>query len=532
MGKKMVFLGMIIMLLAPPRGIAQQVIEEEMKITSVRVQVRVFDKGQLVKNLKKRDFEVFEGGVPQKIDYFYRLGDKIGSHDIEIQALREAGKHTPRYFVLIFRVFEMTRQLKNGVNVFFNNILRKGDEVLIFANDKTLFFKDAHEDLEKHKEILIEVLLDQAHRASARLMGYLYNIRREWDIRNLEKMMIQDFNFYAPRIVNFLDGYLDEWRFFKKTYLIPDTNKYYNFAQHLQKISKQKWVINFYQLELFPKLKVVGTTKQQIEALIGQLEAQRPEDALAARQIRAKLQEINRELSVVAEFPVQELSKLFYKVNTTFHSIFMNISKEAGSENFEFKQVSSDLENCFREITKSTGGELMLTNDISSALHSISKREDYYYILSYTPRDPEALGRIRVRVKGKNYQVLYDDNQRKDYINEFIERQREKNPIITIRDLKFENRALSFDIRDFFKLDFKGRQDTRKGNILVRIKITDDQGELVYNDLKAINPRQENVHVSVEFEWLDAGKYYITVDAADLINEKSAMEFIQTEIRN
>ena len=93
--------------------------------------------------------------------------------------------------------------------------------------------------------------------------------------------------------------------------------------------------------------------------------------------------------------------------------------------------------------------------------------------MTYTPKTNDIKGKIRVRTKNTSYRVLYDDNQRKDYINEFIQAQQKKNPTIRIRDLTFENKNLKFAISDFYKLDLKTKERVKKGNIIIRIKIMD-----------------------------------------------------------
>jgi ribosomal protein S27E len=415
------------------------------------------------------------------------------------------------------------------VDTFFNTILKPEDEIMVIINDKTVIFRHPLKNKKLHLDILKGILRDQARIAGYSLMGYLNRVKLGWSERNIKELMTRDSSFNATKVINFLDKYLEEWHFFKKEYLIPDTRKYYNFAHHLQKIHKKKWVINFYQLELFPKLKLSGNIRQEIDIMTGTLEVSRSEDSLHARLIKDRLNQINKELNIVSEFPVQELSKLFYKVNTSFHSIFMNISKETGTEDFAFQRVSSDLENCFREITKSTGGKLTLSGNISSALHQISEQEDNYYILSYTPKNSKNIGKIKIEMKNEKHKAFYDNNQRKDYINDFIRQQRKHSPTIRLGDLMFKEDNLTFSITNFHKLTKKIRKKKAK-HILVRIKIYDEADKNIYNKLKTIDPQKEKVSVNVLFDWLETGQYYITVDVWDQVSNKSDMDSIYINI--
>jgi len=50
---------------------------EAVTVTAVEVPVRVLHKGQVVRNLKKEDFEVYENGVKQEITAFEVISRKI-----------------------------------------------------------------------------------------------------------------------------------------------------------------------------------------------------------------------------------------------------------------------------------------------------------------------------------------------------------------------------------------------------------------------------------------------------------------------
>ncbi len=48
----------------------QEKLQEEVTVTALEVPVRVIHKGQVVKDLTKEDFEIFENGVKQEITAF------------------------------------------------------------------------------------------------------------------------------------------------------------------------------------------------------------------------------------------------------------------------------------------------------------------------------------------------------------------------------------------------------------------------------------------------------------------------------
>jgi hypothetical protein len=87
----------------------------------------------------------------------------------------------------------------------------------------------------------------------------------------------------------------------------------------------------------------------------------------------------------------------------------------------EYKKVASDLENSLREITHRSGGEVIFSGDIGSALHSVEKKEDVCYVLTYEPKRPERRGKIKIKVNNSRCRLLYDDNLRSDYIAQYVQ---------------------------------------------------------------------------------------------------------------
>ena len=57
------------------------------------------------------------------------------------------------------------------------------------------------------------------------------------------------------------------------------------------------------------------------------------------------------------------------------------------SEDYEYKEINTDIENSLSKITKMTGGKLILSNKLEKALEKISEKEDIFYMLTYEPKD-------------------------------------------------------------------------------------------------------------------------------------------------
>jgi hypothetical protein len=405
----------ILLLLCPVIWLAGQVVHEKIEVVNIEVPVRIFLDGKPLDNLEKSDFRLFEDKQLQEINGFSLRRKKMNVQQIAMQAEQGTASFPPRYFVLVFRILEYNQQLQKGIDYFFTNILRDKDQLLIMVNDRTLVLnKDIWQV--KRQEILEQVLREEAVRASQELETYFLRVSQDIDQNRLRILMENKLNFSILPIINFLQNYLEVWREFKIKYLVPDLDNFYNFACYLEKIKAEKWVLNFYQMQMFPKMKIGGPIRQQIDDLVGELSSQGSAAIQFARTINRLLDTIDRELNFANEFPAEQIGKMLIRVDTTYHCFISTCEREGQSVDLEYKKVASDLENSLREITRCSGGDVIFSGDIGSALHTIGKKEDVYYVLTYEPKKPESRGKIEIKVSNPNCWLLYDDNLRSDYI--------------------------------------------------------------------------------------------------------------------
>ena len=59
----------------------QEMPQEEVTVTALEVPVRVIHKGQMVKDLTKEDFEIYENGLKQEITAFEVITRKISKKE-------------------------------------------------------------------------------------------------------------------------------------------------------------------------------------------------------------------------------------------------------------------------------------------------------------------------------------------------------------------------------------------------------------------------------------------------------------------
>jgi hypothetical protein len=246
-----------------------------------------------------------------------------------------------------------------------------------------------------------------------------------------------------------------------------------------------------------------------------------------SRIIAQLLERINRELNMADDFPIEEVSKMLVKVDTPYHSFIMGVQRETQSEDLEYKKVASDIQNSLRAIARQSGGEVIFSGNIGSALHSIVEREDISYVLTYEPTNPARKGKVRVALANPKYRLFYDDNIRADYIGEYLKKKKAQDPTLQLNRLRLVENKLQLEI-----VDFKMAETTKglRGNLNVTVRIRDEQNQQLYDQNRTFLAKEGHVSVAIDFSWLKAGKYMFLVEVRDLLSEKTAMDILQTTV--
>jgi len=523
------YLHLIILFMAFPTPMVraqqdQDIIMEEVRVVNIEVPVRVVYKGKPVANLKRSDFKLYESGKEQKIHGFFPLKKIIKHQKYDLTADRVV-KRKPRYFVLAFRVSNFNNDLKKSIKNFIKNFLYKEDRLLLFINDKTMYFSQIP-DISVIYPIIEKNLKDQCRKAKYRFNKYYLKVKKAIDLTRLKALLTRSEGeaiLIADDVMFFLKNYLTIWKDYKKVYLIPEVDTFYNFSQLLEKINLEKWVISFYQFEKFPELKLTGKIRNEIRTLISGLQEGRSEDVAKSRMISRLLNSIDRELKVSNDFPSEEISKLFYKANATFHSLFFTSYDNELSPDLECKEVNTDLENSLRLITEQTGGELLVSNKLDTSLKRVVETEDIYYILTYAPDNPNKIGKIKIKVNNKKYDVFYDDNIRADYISTYLKKRKSTITDIKLEKVKFENNIFYFTIFDLVLKEIEGK---KSGMVNVHVQIKDEDNKILYDQNKSLKPENTEVNIKISMDWMKKGKYNLIIDVEDLYTQKSAFKYL------
>jgi hypothetical protein len=509
---------------APPAGKAEdqeqehERIREEVSVTNVQVPVRVLYKGQPVTDLKVEDFTLYEDKKPVKINGFF-LKRKTLSLSTEGQA-EAVAEPEPRTFVLVFNVSNYNSYFEKGLDYLFDKVFLPTDRLLLFANNKTRDFKIG-QNKDAIKSQLIKDLKEEGSEARRRLISYVKQVETMLNVHDFTRSLSRRDNERPRRAIEFLKKYLLTWKEFQQRYLAPRTDRFYYFSRFLEKVQGQKWVLNFYQFEFFPRIRPNSRALETLRDLSTEL-SQSPNATAAAqgRNLETVLSQVNTATTLSNKFPVDELTKLFYKVDATFHSFFIRSTNADLLNDVDYDQVSSDLELLLKGITDLTGGKNMSTNDLAKGLETVTQTEDAYYMLTYVPKNPKRAGKLSIKVKGKKYKVLYDDNFRADYINAYFNKLEQKiqTPDVKVKDFSFKNKILAFTVADFMMRKIEGKN---VGHLKIRIRLTDNNNKSLFDSAKTLEAQKNEMKISLPvFKSIKKGEYNILIDAQDLMTGK------------
>jgi hypothetical protein len=210
-------------------------------------------------------------------------------------------------------------------------------------------------------------------------------------------------------------------------------------------------------------------------------------------------------MDIVQQFPGDLLKELFMQAGITFHHVMMKSPRLLDSQDFELTDVGQDYEDCFRRISAATGGAAVFSDKVVKAIQDASVKEDYRYIVTYSPDGPSGLKEraIDVKVKREGVDVVS--------MKQFVAADK---PKIVITDFEAGERAVKFSLRNYARADKDGQA---LGLGAVKIVIFNDKSEHVFADAKALELVEETATISLEFPQLGPGPCFIIIEALDAV---------------
>ncbi len=387
---------LLIGILALGLTILAQEIQHETIAVNIEVPVRVFKGGKFVDNLTIDDFEVYEDGVPQKIEAVY-LVKKTNIEREDTTMKKEEAKQvfapeTSRSFVLLFEIYEYFPKIENAIEYFFSNVFLPGDTLKVVTPIKAYEFNTTTLEMFTRDEIaqnLTKQLRRDAMVCSGEYRGLLIELE---DIRTAEgyseevkKMMYSD---VLTRLRNL--RYIEE-------------KKLLDFADFLKKEEGQKHVFLFHQSLIVPLL----TGKWEDYGI----------DSL-------------KDFEAMVTFDMQKINQAFSDSSISIHFIFLTNTSRLGPVSSDrisvtsrglnrsgqripdpvLQDLSGGIFSAFKDMAKATGGTVESSANAAASFKTAVVASENYYLLYYNPKNYTADGKfkkITVKVKDKKYRVTH-----------------------------------------------------------------------------------------------------------------------------
>ena len=176
---------------------------------------------------------------------------------------------------------------------------------------------------------------------------------------------------------------------------------------------------------------------------------------------------------------------------------------------FDLREIAQDYEDCFREISRSTGGSSAFSNKVSQALKEATEAEDYYYLLVYSP-DEDQSGKkreIEVKVKKSGVNIFYMKKVPEIGV-----------PPISITDFKAGKRTIKFSLINYKMTKI---EEKLTGIADVKITIFDEDSNKVFDEGKTLSLIKKETNISLKFDMLKSGSYFIIIQVTDRISQET-----------
>jgi hypothetical protein len=490
---------------------AEKTSQEEVTVMAVEVPVRVLQKGKFVKDLTKDDFEIYENGVFQPITGFEVRSRRIS---IPVDASAENLRILPdkRLFLLIFNIFDYQDSVGEAIDYFFANTFRKGDRVIVMT-EGNLFPIETGKGAAKVAQDIKDTLKRFKVISTMQILSAYQNLRSEADRLILT---LREPRQWDQAVMAFYRNYERIWLEYKRQYITPDLALYQSIIKRIKAEEGEKWALCFQQREMFPKLKNEGRLERTIRELVD-TPSEDPMITTQQRNVRSMQMQLQRLFDVSGDMPTDALKNLFMEANITFHLLLMKSTRPLVERDFELREVGRDYEDGFRQISISTGGHTAFSNDVTETMIEASQTEDYYYLLVYSPKeDPTKKPlSIVVKVKQKGLDVIH--------LKEFLQ---EKIPPIAIANFDSGRKTIKFSLIDYQRVKMEGKLS---GVAQVKITIFDKSSNKVFEDTKVLQLIKDKTHISIPFNQLNSGSYFIIIQVVDRITNR--MDVFSRQIR-
>jgi VWFA-related protein len=371
----------------------------EITVRNIEVPVRVFENNQFVDSLTIQDFEIFENGIPQKIEALYLAHKNSIAREEE---LKQYSPQTSRNYFLLFQIIEYNPKLEVAIKYFFNSVLLPRDALTLQTPNKSYFLSSEALSRKPKDDIAKEMLKilrkdakigSSAYRSQMRsLQGIVREIQGGSGMPDVESTSDIDTQSSLGMLLRRYRQNLEKMEALR----IVDQNLFIQFASKLKNIPGQKYVYFFYEREFRPEL-----SPSTMNALVSNYQGE--------PSVIGDLQDLFQFYQRYERINTEKIIQAFTDASICFNFLFVD-REERSSAGIHMREQSEDFFRAFSEAAKATGGITDSSRNPSNGFMNALSAAENYYLLYYSPSNYQTDGSYKtivVRVKRPNCKITF-----------------------------------------------------------------------------------------------------------------------------
>jgi len=494
----------------------QEEVVERVQVVNREVVVRVFDGGEPVSGLMRKDFTLSENGESVIITSCRMERRALAPAETPAAESGEAAaRQRPRLFLFLLWWNEASKDWPQAWDYFLKHIFRPGDHVVLAGDRRAILLKD----VENEKEIVADFfsrlqaelkqkLIDKTgaardlHRAAEDFHTAMLQNSAKKSVKIPEEVLLNQFK----------GNYRSALESYRLRCLRAQPGMLQRLAAGLRAVDGEKWALVFMQNERLPLVDVQSTLLTHTPMKFATLE-----------ELKRFLDECDGKIRMSSDMSAQvrDLRSLFIGAGATFHLFLSDAGGESGmlkdSDKLRWLPVFSSWESSFRGIAADTGGAVQDTTRLKLALEKAAARPDIYYVLTYKPKAPEmGKPKLKIQVSRPGVKVVYARKLQP----------REIRPL-KLSEPVWSEGVLRFFVSDYLRETGEGGEIAGDVHVTVRSE-TPDGKPLIFE--KVLRPALESAAVELGVNFPESGDYILTVVVRDRLSGNTARGYTRASI--
>lgn len=495
----------------------EEKIEEYMDVINVEILARAMKNGQPVGGLLKEDLTLYENGQPVEITSFFEVKRRMGVQNLKLDAQNIVRKK-PRIFFLFFWISEPGSPYKEALDHFFKNVYQEKDYVIL-ATQNDVFKMPPGTSIKNIQDQLTRSVdettfkITQFQRIFAKRLetdgNHFRELFREYQTTRDSKrreMIVREIGQKRDNLVQTIRGELKQ---FKYNHLKINAGRMLELAGSIKNSTVEKWGITFFQPMAFP---ILDTRNEYIAGAFSLPVPGSESSTSGISEYDKAVNEVKRPDHLTY---LKKISQAFFENNTPFHTILLNSTADiVTNEEFLRKDyMASEWEEVFRNISKVSGGDIVSGTKIIESMNQISRKEDIYYILTYSPQSMKG-GKRKLKLESSRPGLkIFHHNQ--------IDLAKIKN--ISLENLSYTHPEVALTLKNYRML-YQGERFEGKIKLLYSISDPKGDNKTVAKDFSLT---EQEVRLTLDLHLKSKSRYTISVIAIDLNANKKSMSSIK-----